>query len=161
MNRDEFRALISEVTARIARRPLDAELAEHLNRTHPAGSPLYEQVFAGCRSGIEDGWMCDREAHGIRYGRVIKAGPETHGFSVDVVEMNDCVGPHHIHPNGEVDLVMPLEGPAIFDGQGAGWKVYGPGTGHFPTVSRGRALVLYLLPDGAIQFTGKRLENGV
>ena len=103
--------------------------------------------------------MCTREANGIRYGRVISPGPEMHGFSVDVVDMKDCAGPHHIHPNGEIDLVMPIEGPAVFDGSGAGWKVYEPGSAHFPTVREGRALVLYLLPEGAIEFTGMRSET--
>ena len=41
----------------------------------------------------------------------------------------------------------------------AGWKVYAPGSDHFPTVRGGRALVLYLLPAGAIQFTGKRASE--
>ena len=97
--------------------------------------------------------MCQHEGGGIRYGRVIKPSPATHGYSVDVVEMADVVGPHHSHPNGEIDLVMPLQGDARFDGQPAGWKVYGPGSAHKPTVTGGRALVLYLLPEGAIQFT--------
>jgi hypothetical protein len=159
MDRDQFRALISELTAQIAAQTLDAALAERLNREHPAGSWTYEAIFSACREAIADGWMCGREADRIRYGRVIKPGPETHGFSVDVVDMNDCAGPHHLHPNGEIDLVMPLDRGAAFDGQGAGWTVYGPGSGHFPTVSGGRALVLYLLPQGAIQFTGKRAEE--
>jgi hypothetical protein len=67
--------------------------------------------------------------------------------------MNDCVGPHHSHPNGEIDLVMPLEGDARFDGHAAGWVVYPADSAHFPTVSGGRALVLYLLPGGSIEFT--------
>ncbi len=58
-----------------------------------------------------------------------------------------------VHPNGEIDLIMPLEGDARFDGHPAGWAVYGPGSGHKPTVSGGRALVLNLLPEGAIQYT--------
>jgi len=48
---------------------------------------------------------------------------------------------------------MPLTTGAQFDGHGAGWVVYGPGTAHSPTVTEGRALVLYLLPQGAIEFT--------
>jgi hypothetical protein len=155
MNPEAFQALIGELTATIEGQALNGALAEKLNRDHPAGSPLYEAIFAACRKAIADGWMCDREAGGIRYGRVIKPGPDTHGFSVDVVDMNDCAGPHHVHPNGEIDLVMPLDADAAFDGQGAGWKVYGAGSAHFPTVRGGRALVLYLLPDGAIQFTGQ------
>ena len=67
--------------------------------------------------------------------------------------MDDVVGPHHSHPNGEIDLVMPSEGEARFDGHGAGWVVYPPGSAHHPTVSGGRALVLYLLPEGSIEFS--------
>ena len=97
--------------------------------------------------------MCSREHAGIRYGRVVKPGATTHGFSVDVVDMNDVAGGHHRHPTGEIDLVMPLTDGAAFDGHGAGWVVYGPDSAHTPTVAGGRALVLYLLPDGAIDFT--------
>ncbi len=97
--------------------------------------------------------MCHREAGGIRYGRVIKAGDETSGFSVDVVEMENLAGPHHRHPNGEIDMIMPLDSGARFDGRSAGWLVYGPQSAHAPTVTGGKALVLYLLPEGAIDFT--------
>ena len=67
--------------------------------------------------------------------------------------MKDIAGPHHAHPQGEIDLVMPLDADACFDGRAAGWLVYPPGSAHRPTVSQGRALVLYLLPAGQIQFT--------
>jgi hypothetical protein len=98
--------------------------------------------------------MCNRQAaDGLRYGRVIKPGAATHGFSVDVVEMDNVAGPHHRHPNGEIDLIMPLSEGALFDGRGAGWLVYGPDSAHRPTVTEGKALVLYLLPQGAIEFS--------
>ncbi len=42
---------------------------------------------------------------------------------------------------------------AQFDGLDAGWLVYGPGSAHSPTVTRGRAFILYLLPQGAIELT--------
>jgi hypothetical protein len=67
--------------------------------------------------------------------------------------MKDVVGPHHRHPKGEVDLIMPIQGDAKFDNHGAGWIVYGPNSAHNPTVINGTALVLYLLPDGEIEFT--------
>jgi hypothetical protein len=67
--------------------------------------------------------------------------------------MQDVAGPHHRHPKGEIDLIMPLDEPAMFDGHPAGWLVYGPDSAHRPTVSGGSALVLYLLPEGAIEFT--------
>lgn len=150
---EDFSALIALLTATLQGRALDEQLAADLNRLHPAGSPSFDAIFKACQTGVAAGWMCQHEAGGIRYGRVIKPTPATHGYSVDVVEMADVVGPHHSHPHGEIDLVMPLEGDARFDGQGAGWKVYGPGSAHKPTVMGGRALVLYLLPEGAIQFT--------
>ncbi len=153
MGQPEFQQLIAGLTAEIAGRPLDASLAEHLNSRHGAGSPLFRQIFDACQAGIAAGWMCKHEGGGIRYVRVIKALPETHGFSVDVVDMDNIVGPHHVHPEGEIDLIMPLTEGAQFDGHPAGWCVYGPGSAHKPTVSNGRALVLYLLPQGAIEFT--------
>lgn len=148
-----FRDLIAQITRHVAARPLDADLQADLNGWAAPDGPRYAALFSACRQAVATGWMCNREAGGIRYGRVIKPDPAIDGFSVDVVEMDRIKGPHHLHPNGEIDLIMPLDGPAKFDGQGAGWKVYGPGTAHYPTVTEGRALVLYLLPQGAIQFT--------
>jgi len=152
MTPEAFTDLIAPIARRAACRPLDPALEDDLNRTVPPDSAAFRDVFAACRDAIAAGWMCNREAGGIRYGRVIKPGAATHGFSVDVVDM-DCVGPRHVHPNGEIDLMMPLGATAQFDGRGAGWKVYGPGSAHSPTVTGGRAWVLYLLPEGAIEFT--------
>jgi len=70
-----------------------------------------------------------------------------------VVDMADITGPHHVHPQGEIDLIMPLDEGATFDGNPAGWCVHPPGSAHRPTVRNGRALVLYLLPQGQIEFT--------
>jgi hypothetical protein len=153
MTQEEFQEQIAHITTAIAGKPLDGGLQTELNARFPAGGAEYQLIFDACRAAVAAGWMCDREAGGIRYGRVFKPGPATHGFSVDVVDMNDIAGPHHRHPNGEIDLVMPLTDGARFDGHGAGWVVYGPDSAHRPTVSNGRALVLYLLPDGAIEFT--------
>ena len=102
---------------------------------------------------MAEGWLCDREGGGIRYGRIFKPADDLHGFSVDVVDMKDIAGPHHAHPNGEIDLIMPIDGDATFDGRPAGWLVCPPGSAHRPTVAQGRALVLYLLPEGRIDFT--------
>ncbi|MDO9596313.1 MAG: DUF4863 family protein [Azoarcus sp.] len=153
MTPETFHALIANVTATIDGMPIDDALASFLNQRFPAAGPEFQSIAAACREAVAAGWMCEREHGGIKYGRVIKPCPELHGFSVDVVEMADVVGPQHAHPNGEIDMIMPLEGDAKFDGHGAGWFVYGPGTVHRPTVSDGRAHVLYLLPQGAIEFT--------
>jgi len=150
---EAFRTQIATLTAELAGRPLAADLQAWLNTHHGAGSALYETLKASCQAGVAAGWLCNREGGGIRYGRIFKPDAGLHGFSVDVVDMDAIAGPHHIHPEGEIDLVMPIAGEARFDGQPAGWVVYPPGSGHRPTVSGGRALVLYLLPNGAIQFT--------
>lgn len=148
-----FQSLISQLTEEIASAPIDASLESHLNAEHGPGSHWYELAFEACKVGVRDGWLCQREGGGIKYGRVLKATDATHGFSVDVVDMADIAGPHHVHPNGEIDLIMPLTPGACFDGRPAGWCVYEAGSAHRPTVTQGRALVLYLLPQGAIEFT--------
>ena len=151
--RDRFNTLITQITRHIAQRPLDAALEDDLNRTFPASGAEARALLECCQSGVAEGWMCAREAGEIRFGRVIKPDPATGDFSVDVVDMKPVAGPHHRHPNGEIDFIMPLESGAQFDGRDAGWLVYGPGSAHSPTVTRGRALILYLLPQGAIEFT--------
>ncbi|MDE1947795.1 MAG: DUF4863 family protein [Burkholderiales bacterium] len=149
----EFREQIAAFTAPLAGRALDAELDAWLNREHGPASATYAALKAACVAGVAAGWLCDREGGGIRYGRIFKAAPDLQGFSVDVVDMESIAGPHHAHPNGEIDLIMPIEGEALFDGRPAGWLVCAPGSAHRPTVSNGRALVLYLLPEGRIDFT--------
>ena len=153
MTPETFTDLVATVSRRIEGRPLDAALEQELNQRFPADGPVFRELFDACRAAVAAGWMCNREAGGIRYGRVVKPAAATNGFSVDVVEMDSTKGPHHRHPNGEIDLIMPLTANAKFDGCGAGWLVYGPGSAHSPTVSEGKALVLYLLPQGAIEFT--------
>lgn len=150
---ETFKAQIASLTAQLAGRALDAALDDWLNREHGTASKTYSDLKAACQAGVAAGWLCDREGGGIRYGRIFKPSAELHGYSVDVVDMRDIAGPHHVHPNGEIDLVMPIEGEALFDGRPAGWVVHPPGSAHRPTVSNGRALVLYLLPDGQIHFT--------
>lgn len=153
MSPSDLHSRIAAVTARIAGRPLDAGLGRWLNTEIGPGSAEWRELKAVCEAGVAEGWLCQREGGGIRYGRVFKPAPDLHGFSVDVVDMTDVAGPHHVHPEGEIDLVMPMHPGARFDGAPAGWLVCPLGSAHRPTVSGGRALVLYLLPGGRIDFT--------
>ena len=153
MSAEHFRAQIVELSAAIAGRPVDAELDAWLNAEHGAQSATYAALKASCEQGVAEGWLCNREGGGIRYGRIFKPADDLQGFSVDVVDMRDIAGPHHVHPQGEIDLIMPLDDGATFDGRPAGWCVYPAGSAHSPTVRNGRALVLYLLPQGQIEFT--------
>lgn len=148
-----FRQLIASLTGQIAGRRLDADLDAWLNAVHGPGSATYDGLKAACQQGVAEGWLCNREGGGIRYGRIFKPADDLHRFSVDVVDMADIAGPHHSHPLGEIDLIMPIAGNATFDGRPAGWLVCPPGSAHPPTVAGGRALVLYLLPEGQIVFT--------
>lgn len=153
MSKETFQQMVQALTAKIAGKPVDKALGAELNRLIPGDGAEFKAIEAACHQAIKDGWMCEREAGGVRYGRVLKPSPELQGFSVDVVHMKDVKGPHHRHPKGEIDMIMPISPDAVFDGHGRGWLVYGPDSAHHPTVSKGDALVLYLLPDGAIEFT--------
>jgi len=152
MNKDLFRDLIQSVTSTIAGKPLNKAMGIEMNKTFPVDGDIFKEIQAACEAAIADGWMCKQEYGGIKFGRVLK---DVDGFSVDVVHMKDVVGPHHRHPKGEIDLIMPVVGKAKFDNHEAGWVVYGPDTDHRPTVTDGTALVLYLLPGGEIEFTGQ------
>ncbi len=153
MSADLFRQQLADLTAQITGRALDEHLDAWLNRVHGAGSATYETLKSSCQIGVAEGWLANREGGGIKYGRVFKPSDDLHGFSVDVVDMKDIAGPHHTHPNGEIDLILPIDADATFDGRPGGWCVYPAGSAHRPTVSLGRALVLYLLPQGSIEFT--------
>lgn len=153
MTQASFRQHLVDLAAQLAGRPLNAELDQWLNAEHGPGSASYEALKQDCLAGVAEGWLCEREGGGIRYGRIFKADDALQRFSVDVVDMNRIAGPHHVHPNGEIDLIVPVDAGASFDGRPAGWCVYPAGSAHRPTVSGGRALVLYLLPEGRIEFT--------
>ena len=150
---ESFRNLVKHVTDFTQDKPLDKTLESELNHQFPTNGKTFTAIFETCRTAIAAGWMCAREAGGIKYGRVIKPADELWGFSVDIVDMNTVKGPHHRHPNGEIDMIMPLTDGAEFDNHGAGWLVYPADSAHHPTVTNGHAIILYLLPQGAIEFT--------
>ncbi len=153
MDIQQFKALIKPVIGATEGAALDDSLAEKLNRQFPPSGETFKFIESACHQAIEAGWMCSHGAAGRRYGRVIEPGPETAGMSVDVVQLEDVAGPHHRHPTGEICMTMPVTAGALFDGLGAGWCVNEPGSAHSPTVTGGEALVLYMLPEGRIEFT--------
>lgn len=153
MTPQAFKDLLKGLTAQIAGRALDASLQDWLNARHGPTSPTYTQLKAACETGVAEGWLAQRAGGGLKYGRIFKPDDGLDRFSVDVVDMTNVAGPHHVHPTGEIDLVMPQDAGATFDGHPAGWLVCPPGSAHPPTVAGGRALVLYLLPEGRIEFT--------
>ncbi|MFP4275104.1 MAG: DUF4863 family protein [Paracoccaceae bacterium] len=155
MSEAQFTELVGRIAADIGDRPVDATLERYLNQTYPADGEAFARLKALCAEGEREGWLMGREAGGIKFGRAVKPGAEAGRFSVDVVRMKDVKGPHHVHTNGEIGAIMALEGAPEFDGKPEGWYVYPAGSDHHPTVAGGDAHVLYLLPEGAIEFTGK------
>ncbi len=155
MARTEFLGLIGGIADAIADQPLDGALEQRLNTAFPVNGTVFQRLTDLCAIGEAEGWLMQRTAGGIKYGRAVKPGSSAGRFSVDVVRMKDVAGPHHIHTSGEIGAVMTIARTPRFDGKPAGWYVYAPGSDHHPTVSGGEAYVLYLLPDGAIEFTGK------
>jgi len=149
----QFQQLVAPVARYAQGRALDAALQADLNQKFPAESETFHLIREACHAGIAAGWLCTQGDAKRRFGRIFEPGEATHGFSVDVVDITDLVGNHHRHPTGEIDMIMPVAPEAKFDGNGAGWLVYAPGSGHCPTVTAGRALVLYLLPEGRIEWT--------
>ena len=148
----DFRAVVRTVTAAIEGAPLDSALERKLNESFRAGGETFRDLEAACHQGIAEGWMCTQGSGKRKFGRIFEPDADLSGFSVDVVDIDDLVGNYHRHPLGEIDLVMPITPGATFDYRGAGWLVYQPGSGHRPTVKRGRVLVLYLLPQGRIEW---------
>lgn len=154
MSRHDFEEILGEVAQRLEGRTLDEDMASYLNATYPADGEVMQRLSALCAHGEADGWLMSREHGGIKFGRAIKPGSAAGAFSVDVVRMKDVKGPHHIHTNGEIGAILPISGTPKFDDFAAGWYVYPAGSEHHPTVSGGDAYVIYLLPGGAIEFTG-------
>jgi len=155
MNVDCFQELLKPVTDFVSSQAVEPALVEELDRRFPHDGETFNAIEAACHEAIQDGWMCAQGSTGRRFGRVIEPGEATGGLSVDVVDLENIVGPHHRHPTGEICMIMPLTNDARFDDTPRGWCVYEPGSDHRPTVTDGEALVLYMLPEGKIEFTGQ------
>jgi hypothetical protein len=153
MSVENFTQLVSKVTDQIGSKPVDKNLQSFLNETFPPNSQVFKDIRNACEKGISEGWMCQYENGGVKYGRVVKPTPVLNNCSIDVVEMANAKGMHHGHSEGEIDMIMPIDANAKFDGHPAGWLVYEPGSAHSPTVTDGKAWILYLLPNGKIEFT--------
>ena len=66
MSSDELHQQIKTLTNQIAARPLDQALQDWLNQEHGTGSATYDGLNTICRRGVDEGWLCQHEAGGIR-----------------------------------------------------------------------------------------------
>lgn len=131
-----------------------AALEQALARAFPPDGPQARAIGEAIAAGIAAGELCDRGEPGARFSRIAKAGPATHGFSIDLVRLAGS-GLRHRHPRGEVTLgfVVPDGGGAPeFEGRAPGWVFLPPGTTHVPTVTGGAMDLLYFLPAGAVEW---------
>jgi hypothetical protein len=125
----------------------EAELARRLDPRGPAARELNARLQELERAGL----VAHKGAPPLRFSRAAKASSATGGYSIDVVHMS-APGPEHVHPRGEIDYCVAVDGAPTFDGRPPGWVVLPPGSRHVPTVAGGTMLIVYLLPDGAIEF---------
>jgi len=140
------------------------ELEARLNKSWGPGTPIYDDLCAYIREGVEEnqGWVATDQLDGARYRRsvICKPCPENLYFSITTVymETDDKVyaGQYHQHPYGEINCVVQLDETAELKGmngwQGAGWTSPGPGTHHYPEVRGGRLVALFFLPAGRISY---------
>lgn len=119
-------------------------------RLDPEGDDA-RALTAELRELLDAGAIAENGELPVKWGRVAKAGPETDGYSIDVVLMNGA-GPRHRHPRGEIDYCIALDGEPTFDGRPPGWVVLPSDSVHVPTVAGGTMLIVYLLPEGEIEF---------
>jgi hypothetical protein len=132
--------------------PDDRGLAARLDAALPVAGPVCSAIHAAALAGLTEGWLCNREAGGIRFSRPVKPSPATHDYSVDAVVMDRVAGPRHTHTNGEINLCFTEEGDAKFCGHRQGWVVFGKKSTHVPVVTDGKMVILFFLPGGAIEF---------
>ena len=66
MQIEEFLDHVARMTAAIAGHPLD----DRLDRDHGPGSAICHALRRGCEAGVATGWLCHREADGIRYDAI-------------------------------------------------------------------------------------------
>jgi hypothetical protein len=123
-----------------------------LVRRFPPGGEELVRIEAAARAALAAGRIANRGEPHMRFSRVVKPKDDVAGCAIDCVYMDDCEGPAHTHPNGEVVLCFPDQAAATFDGVRGTWVVLPKGSRHTPTVRGGSMLILYWLPDGAVEW---------
>lgn len=126
-----------------------ARLLAALEAAFPVDGDAVRALGEALAAGIEEGSICNRGDEDARFSRLAKAGPDTHGLSIDVVALRGAAL-EHTHPSGEVTLGFAVDGAARFDGHPPGWVFMPPGSRHVPTVEGGRMFLIYFLPGGAV-----------
>ncbi len=64
MDIEDFEILIQPVTQAIRGAPINADLAEDLNRLFPANGEQFNAIERACHAAIAAGWMCQEGGEG-------------------------------------------------------------------------------------------------
>lgn len=150
MSAVELLELLAPVTADLQGLDLSDPTATEaeLDRRLPIDGDVVTAILSAMRAGVEAGWLVPRESGPVKFGRLTK---EQNGFSLDVV-LSGGDGPRHRHPKGEINMMFSWAGEPRFDGREPGWAVFAPDSVHVPGVVDGKMLILYLLPDGEVEW---------
>lgn len=145
---------LERLVAFIGTSPLDADLQTRLNREFGPQTEAFQEMKRLLRVGISEEWACYKIIGGDDYrrGRLGEVADGTHDFVIESAKLKDVKGNFHTHPLGEINMIQPLDPDAQFCGAGEGWKVFSPGTSHYPTVTGGACTFIFLLPKGAIEY---------
>jgi len=170
--KDELFARFIPLLQEVKDMTTSTEVEQWLNTKYGVESELYKDLARLITLGVQEGWAADAEVAGPRYrrSRVVAPCEETFFFSATAVLMdstdnaqNNPEGSfraaYHLHPYGELNLVVPLdEGAALAGPNGwcyGGWTAPAPGSHHFPEVKGGAVISLTFLPAGRIAFDVK------
>lgn len=123
-----------------------------LNERFAPDSEEIASIRAAAFAALEAGEIAERGEEGMKWGRLSKPQDTPGGSSIDVVYMSDSSGPAHTHTKGEVCLCFGESESATFENRSETWVVMPSGSRHEPTVRGGSMLILYWLPEGAVQW---------
>ena len=142
------------------------EVERWLNAAYGPDSAFYRDMARLVKAGVEEGWAANIEIAGPHYrrSRLCEPSVETHYFSITAVYMDSDKRPpeetfrgdYHMHPYGEINMVIPLNSGAMLAGPngwcGAGWTAPAPGSHHYPEVKGGALIAFFFLPAGRISY---------
>jgi hypothetical protein len=148
--REEIQEACKPILHFLSKNKISSTLSTDLAQEFPKDSTQLQNIESLCKKALAENLIKMRGAPELRFGRILKP-TEACPVSIDIVDMN-CKGPGHTHPLGEVDLCFPQDPGAEFDGNADTWIVYPERSWHEPTVSKGRMIILYFLPEGSIRF---------
>lgn len=151
--REEIQEACKPIIQFLIGKKISPTLNSELDQAFPKDSMQLQTIESLCKKALAENHIKMRGASELRFGRILKP-TEACPLSIDIVDMN-CKGPGHTHPLGEVDLCFPQDSSAEFDGKADTWIVYPENSWHEPTVTQGRMIILYFLPEGSIRFEAR------